>query len=68
MDANGQTALHIAVISRSLEAVQLLIRGNRHIINAVNNNGQTPLFIAIQVRNGCLPCFLTGDHLFFSHM
>lgn len=48
-DQNGDTALHIAVKSGSIEKVKLLLTcGNDLDLNLLNNNGESPLHLAVR--------------------
>jgi ankyrin repeat protein len=49
-DFKGNTALHYAALLGFQEGAELLL-GQAAQINAVNNNGETPLIIAVQQRN-----------------
>lgn len=49
-DFKGNTALHYAALLGFQEGAELLLRVSAPV-NAVNNNGETPLIIAVQQRN-----------------
>ena len=63
-DSNGNTALHIAVlVKKEIEIPKLLILSSHQrqvdIKNIVNNNGQTPLMLAIELKNSNLIKYLS---------
>lgn len=45
---DGNNALHIAVLSGSLESVKAVIAENPEMMNERNDKGQTPIFLAAQ--------------------
>jgi hypothetical protein len=47
----GRTALHYAAIGGSKEAIELLVRAGADV-NAVDDNGNTPLWANVNSRNG----------------
>lgn len=45
-NVDGQTALHLAAQSGSVESCELMILESKEIINVQDNNGNTPLHLA----------------------
>ncbi|KAI9197927.1 hypothetical protein LWI28_006829 [Acer negundo] len=51
VNAYGNTVLHEAAICRNYEAVQLLVKKNKELIDMKNDSGETPLFRAAAYGN-----------------
>ena len=61
-DAQGRTALHIAVASRSLGCVELLL-ANKADVNATDSKGMTALHVACWVgADDCAKCLVESAH------
>ncbi|KAK3188526.1 hypothetical protein Dsin_028087 [Dipteronia sinensis] len=51
VNAYGNTVLHEAAICRNYQAVKLLVKKNKELIDMKNNSGETPLFRAAAYGN-----------------